>query len=228
MRALVVEDEPLLSKQLRQALSASGYSVDCALDGEEGLFNGTEYPYDIAIIDIGLPKLNGIELVTRLRLEKKRFPILILTARGHWQDKVEGLEAGADDYLIKPFHMEELMARLKALVRRSAGLATPTLEIGPFKLNTATQAVSCNQIPLELTSYEYRMLEYMMLHPDKVISKTELTEHIYDQDFDLDSNVIEVFIGRLRKKLDPNNQLKPIDTLRGRGYRFNSTARTQY
>ena len=228
MRALLVEDEPLLSKQLKQALSASGYSVDCAFDGAEGLFNGTEYPYDIAIIDIGLPKLNGIELITRLRLEKKQFPILILTARGHWQDKVEGLEAGADDYLIKPFHMEELMARLKALVRRSAGLATPTLEIGPFKLNTTTQAVSCDQTPLELTSYEYRVLEYMMLHPDKVISKTELTEHIYDQDFDLDSNVIEVFIGRLRKKLDPSNQLKPIDTLRGRGYRFNSTARTQY
>lgn len=228
MRALVVEDEPLLSKQLRQALSASGYSVDCAFDGEEGLFNGTEYPYDIAIIDIGLPKFNGIELITRLRLEKKQFPILILTARGHWQDKVEGLEAGADDYLIKPFHMEELMARLKALVRRCAGLATPTLEIGPFTLNTTTQALSCNQTSLELTSYEYRVLEYMMLHPDKVISKTELTEHIYDQDFDLDSNVIEVFIGRLRKKLDPNNQLKPIDTLRGRGYRFNSTVRTEY
>ncbi len=223
MRALVVEDEPRLSGQLKQALSANGYSVDCAFDGEEGLFNGSEYPYDIAIIDIGLPKLNGIELITRLRLKKKQFPILVLTARGDWQDKVEGLEAGADDYLVKPFHIEELMARLNALVRRSAGLTTPILEIGPFRLNTATQEVCCSQIPLELTSYEYRVLEYMMLHPDKVVSKIELTEHIYDQDFDRDSNVIEVFIGRLRKKLDPHNRIKPINTLRGRGYRFNAT-----
>ncbi len=221
MRILVVEDEPQLRDQLKQALSKSGYSVDGAEDGQEGLFLGTEYSYDIAVIDIGLPKLNGIELIKKLRQLNKAFPILILTARGNWQDKVEGLEAGADDYLVKPFHMEELKARLNALVRRSAGLASPALCIGPIELNTSAQQVSSNEQVLNLTSYEYKVLEYLMLHPDKVISKTELTEHIYDQDFDRDSNVIEVFVGRLRKKLDPTGQMNPIITMRGQGYRFN-------
>lgn len=222
MRALIVEDEAPLRKQLSSAVGKAGYSVDCAEDGQEGLFYGTEYNYDVAIIDIGLPKINGIDLILQLRQKNKRFPVLILTARGHWQDKVEGLEAGADDYLVKPFHMEELLARLNALVRRSAGQASPLLSIGAIQLNTVTQQVTREGNSLELTSYEYRVLEYLMMHPNKVISKTELTEHIYDQDFDRDSNVIEVFVGRLRKKLDPDNRLRPIETLRGRGYRLNA------
>lgn len=221
MRILIVEDERQLRDQLQDSLSRAGYSTDCAGDGKEGLFFGTEYDYDLAVIDIGLPEMDGIELIRQLRSQDKRFPILILTARGHWQDKVEGLEAGADDYLVKPFHQEELLARLNALMRRSAGLASPVLSIGPVQLNTSAQQVKCNNQSLELTSYEYKVLEYLMLHPDKVVSKTELTEHIYDQDFDRDSNVIEVFIGRLRKKLDPTGQTNPILTLRGRGYRFN-------
>lgn len=221
MRILIVEDEPQIRRQLAESLTHAGYSVDRAVDGAEGLYNGLEYDYDIAVIDIGLPKLNGIALIQALRKKQRSYPILVLTARGHWQDKVEGLEAGADDYLVKPFHTEELLARLNALLRRSAGLASPTLSFGPIELNTATHRVRCETTELELTSYEYKVLEYLMLHPNKVVSKTELTEHIYDQDFDLDSNVIEVFVGRLRKKLDPDGQLKPIQTLRGRGYRFN-------
>ncbi len=221
MRVLIVEDEPQLRAQLKEALLESGYSTDAAEDGQEGLFFGSEYSYDVAVIDIGLPKLNGIELIRKLRQQNRLFPVLILTARGHWQDKVEGLEAGADDYLVKPFHMEELQARLNALLRRSAGLASPTLNIGPVELNTSTQQVKSNGQPVNLTSFEYKVLEYLMLHPEKVISKTELTEHIYDQDFDRDSNVIEVFVGRLRKKLDPTSQINPIITMRGRGYRFN-------
>lgn len=220
MRALIVEDEAPLRQQLSETLALAGYSLDCAADGEEGLFNGTEYPYDIAIIDIGLPKLNGIDLIRALRAKQRNFPILVLTARGHWQDKVSGLDAGADDYLVKPFHNEELLARLNALVRRSVGQASATLKLGQIELNTLTQQVQCKNQALELTTYEYRVLEYMMLHPNKVISKSELTEHIYDQDFDRDSNVIEVFVGRLRKKLDPENRLRPIETLRGRGYRL--------
>jgi len=220
MRLLVVEDEPTLRQQLKERLMTKGYSVDIAEDGEAGLFHGLEYPLDAAIIDLGLPKLSGIELIRRLRASGKRFPILILTARGNWQDKVEGLEAGADDYLVKPFHLEELLARLNALVRRAAGWISPTIQCGPICLDTHTQIVQNNGTAVELTSYEYRVLEYLMLHTGKVISKTELTEHIYDQDFDRDSNVLEVFVGRLRRKLDPDGALKPIETLRGRGYRF--------
>ena len=220
MRALIVEDEPQLRQQLIDALSDTGFSVDSAGDGEEGLYYGQEYAYDIAIIDLGLPKLNGIELIEQLRENAFCYPILILTARDNWQDKVEGLEAGADDYLVKPFHMEELLARLNALIRRAAGQANPTLNIGYLQLNTRTQQVSSRAQPVTLTAYEYKVLEYLMLHPQKVISKTELTEHIYAQDYDRDSNVIEVFIGRLRKKLDPDNLENPIETLRGRGYRL--------
>ncbi|MEJ1354557.1 MAG: response regulator transcription factor [Candidatus Sedimenticola sp. (ex Thyasira tokunagai)] len=222
MRVLVVEDESALREQLHQQLTSRGFSVDSAEDGEEGLYIGRAYPLDLAVIDLGLPKLSGIELIRRLRGEGVAFPILILTARGDWQDKVEGLEAGADDYLVKPFHIEELLARLNALLRRSAGHASPTLESGPIQLNTASQVLTLNGDMVDLTAYEYRVLEYLMLNAGKVVSKTELTEHIYEQDYDRDSNVLEVFIRRLRRKLDPEGTLQPIETLRGRGYRFST------
>jgi len=194
--------------------------VDSAEDGELGLYLGREHPFDVAIIDLGLPKLPGIELIRTLRDESHTFPILILTAQGRWQEKVSGLEAGADDYLVKPFHIEELMARLNALVRRAAGWSQGTLTIGQIELDTLKQTVRIEDRPANLTAFEYKALEYLMLHADRVISKTELTEHLYDQDFDRDSNVIEVFIGRLRRKIDPDGRLHPIETLRGRGYRF--------
>jgi two-component system response regulator PhoP len=194
--------------------------VDTAPDGEEGLFLGREYPIDLAIIDLGLPGISGLELIRELRALERDFPILILTARDSWQDKVEGLESGADDYLTKPFHAEELAARVNALLRRATGHASAHIELHGIRLDTARQQVEREGRPVELTGHEYRVLEYLMSHAGKVISKTELTEHIYDQDFDRDSNVIEVFIGRLRKKLDPDGTLRPIETLRGRGYRF--------
>ncbi len=220
MRILIIEDEQALRTQLHEQLSSRGYSVNTAEDGEEGLFYGREYPQDLAVIDIGLPKLSGIEVIRKLRADGFTYPIIILTARGNWQDKVEGLEAGADDYLVKPFHIEELLARLNALLRRSAGMATPELACGPLKLDTVSQSVQIDGDPVSLTAYEYRILEYLMLNSGKVISKTELTEHIYEQDYDRDSNVLEVLVGRLRKKLDPENSIQPIETLRGRGYRF--------
>ncbi len=217
MRILIVEDEAELARQLQENLRGAGFVVDAAADGEEGLYYGNEYDYDAAVIDLGLPKLGGIELIRRLREGDRRFPILILTARDHWQDKVEGLEAGADDYLTKPFRLEELQARLNALVRRAAGYASPVIASGPLALDTARKELRLNQEAVELTAYEYRVLEYLMLNPGRVVSKTELTDHLYEQDFERDSNVIEVFVGRLRKKLDPFN---PIRTVRGQGYRF--------
>lgn len=221
MRILIVEDEAELQRQLRDRLKSAGYVVDAAEDGDEGLYYGNEYDYEAAIIDLGLPGLSGIELIRRLRSGDRRFPVLILTARGHWQDKVEGLEAGADDYLTKPFQMEELLARLNALVRRAAGYASPVIASGPIALDTARKELRLNDAPVELTAYEYRLLEYLMLNPGRVVSKTELTDHLYEQDFERDSNVIEVFVGRLRKKLDPVN---PIRTVRGQGYRFSEEA----
>jgi len=221
MRVLVIEDETTLREQLSERLQQSGYAVDAAGDGEEGLYFATEYPIDVGVVDLGLPKISGIDVIRRLRGAGKAFPILILTARGRWQDKVEGLEAGADDYLVKPFEIEELLARLKALLRRASGWTQSLLQCGPVALNIASQEVSVQQRAVELTSFEYKVLEYLMLHAGEVVSKTELTEHLYDQDFDRDSNVIEVFVGRLRRKLDPDNTLNPIETLRGRGYRFN-------
>jgi two-component system response regulator PhoP len=220
MRILLVEDEAALRETLAARLKREGYAVDTAADGEDGLFLGREMPFDVGIIDLGLPKLTGIDLVRKLREEGKKFPILILTARSSWQDKVEGLKVGADDYLVKPFHVEELLARINALVRRAAGWSRPILECGPLTLDTTAQTVSVGGQPVDLTSYEYKVLEYLMLHAGELVSKTDLTEHIYQQDFDRDSNVLEVFIGRLRKKLDPENTLKPIETVRGRGYRF--------
>lgn len=221
MRLLIIEDEPNLREQLQQYLQKQGYAVDVAEDGQTGFFMGREYPFDMAIVDLGLPKLSGIEIIQKWREIKKTFPVLILTARGKWQDKVEGLEAGADDYLVKPFHNEELLARTHALLRRSAGVSQPIIQFNSISINTSQQSVSLHDTELELTAYEYKVIEYLVMNSDKVISKTELTEHIYDQDFDRDSNVIEVFVGRLRKKLDPDGNLKPIETLRGRGYRWN-------
>ena len=220
MRILLVEDEAPLRETLAARLKRDGYAVDCAGDGEEGLYMGREVPFDLAIIDLGLPKLSGLDLVKRLREEGARFPILILTARSSWQDKVEGLKTGADDYLVKPFHVEELLARINALVRRASGWTKPVLQCGPITLDTTAQTVSVESQGVELTSYEYKVLEYLMLHAGELVSKSDLTEHIYQQDFDRDSNVLEVFIGRLRKKLDPENTIKPIETVRGRGYRF--------
>jgi len=223
MRILIIEDEETLREQLGRHLHDEGYVVDLAADGKEGLFMGREYEIDLAIIDLGLPEISGISVIEQLRSDEKSFPILVLTARGRWQDKVEGLEAGADDYMVKPFHIEELIARVKVLLRRSAGIANPVFNIGPLCLNTSTQQVTANNKVVELTAFEYKVFEYLLFNPEKIISKTELTEHIYDQDFERDSNVIEVFIGRLRKKLDPRNKLNLIETLRGRGYRINPT-----
>ncbi len=220
MRVLIIEDETLLLEQLKNEFTKAGFACDAVNNGEEGLFLGRETPYDLAIVDIGLPDIDGISIIKTWRTEGIKFPVLILTARGLWQDKVEGLEAGADDYVAKPFQIEEVLARANALIRRSAGFASPKLELGPLKLDTGAKQANVNGRTLELTAFEYNALEYLAMRNGQVVSKTELTEHLYDQDFDRDSNVIEVFIARLRKKLDPENTLKPISTLRGRGYRF--------
>jgi len=221
MRVLVVEDETLLAEQVKNHLMQQQFSVDLSHDGSDGFFKISEYPYDLAIIDIGLPKLDGLSLIRRDDPATAHVPVILLTARADRSDIREGMNLGADDYLTKPFHMEELLARCNALIRRAAGQPDPTLSAGPISLNSRTQQVWSQGAEVPLTAYEYKVLEYFMLNPNKVISKTELTEHIYDQDFDLDSNVIEVFVLRLRKKLDPDGELKPIETLRGRGYRFN-------
>ena len=221
MRILVVEDEQALRDQITALMAQEKYACDSAADGREGLFLGTEYDYDLAVIDLGLPLLDGTELIKQLRAKKRNFPILILTARGNWQDKVEGLEAGADDYLTKPFHPEELRARIHALLRRASGHASPQLGYGPIVIDTSAKRVHRDGVEVELTSFEYNTLTYLALNAGKNISKTELTEHLYAQDYDRDSNVIEVFVGRLRKKLDPDGSLNVISTQRGLGYRFN-------
>jgi two-component system, OmpR family, response regulator PhoP len=221
VRVLIVEDDADLNRQLTERLRAEGYAVDSAISGEIGLYYGREYPIDIAVVDIGLPEISGLELIRQLRSEGKLYPILILTARSRWQEKVEGLESGADDYLTKPFQFEELSARLRALLRRSAGIAEAVVNAGPIALNTASQEVSVDGLLVEITAFEYRLLHYLMMNRSRVVSKSELVEHIYDEDRDRDSNVIEVFVGRLRRKLDPGGRLNPIQTLRGRGYRLN-------
>lgn len=220
MRLLVVEDEELLRLQLSRDLALAGYVVDAARDGREGLHYATEYDYDAAIIDLGLPELDGVSLVRRIRERRRPFPVLILTARGSWDDKVTGLDAGADDYVTKPYNLEELLARLNALQRRAAGFAAPAISLGPLVLDTRKKRLTRSGERIDLTSYEYKLLEYLMHHPGKVVSKTELTEHMYAQDFDRDSNVIEVLVMRLRNKLDPDGALRPIETVRGQGYRF--------
>lgn len=220
MRLLVVEDESLLRQQLTMGLQRAGYVVDDAADGKAGLFQALEYDYDAAIIDLGLPLLDGISVIKQLREAGRKYPVLILTARGDWQDKVAGLDAGADDYVVKPFRIEEIQARLNALLRRAAGFASPQIIAGPISLDTSSKRVTVNGETVELTAYEYKTLEYLMLHPDQVVSKSELTDHLYAQDYDRDSNVLEVFIRRLRQKLDPDDTLHPIDTVRGQGYRL--------
>ena len=220
MRVLVVEDEPVLRESLVQRLRDSGFVVDAAADGIEGEFAGREYPIDVAVVDLGLPGRPGLEVIRAWREAGKAFPILILTARDRWQEKVEALQSGADDYVTKPFQFEELLARLQALLRRSGGWSQPVLQAGPIELDPRSQQVRALGQPVELTAFEYRLLEYLMLHAGQVVSKSELTDKLYEQDFDRDSNVIEVFVGRLRRKLDPDGQLQPIETLRGRGYRL--------
>ena len=214
MRILVVEDEPDLQKQIKHALVEAGYSVDAASDGEEGGFLGDSEPYDAVVLDLGLPKVDGISVLKSWRQNERNMPVLILTARESWNEKVSGFDAGADDYLTKPFHMEELLARVRAIIRRSAGHASPLLECGPVLLDTRTGKVTNNGEGVTLTAHELKVLSYFMHHQDRVVSQTELIEHIYDQDFDRDSNTIEVFIARLRKKLSP----ELIKTHRGRGY----------
>jgi two-component system response regulator PhoP len=220
MRLLFIEDEPLLLEQLAAQLTGNGYAVETAATGADGLHLGREYPMDIAIVDLGLPDVSGMEVIRSLRGQGKDFPILVLTARSRWQEKVEALEAGADDYLVKPFQFEELLARLNALLRRSQGWATPVLDFPPVRLDMSARQVSLNRQPVTLTAFEYKVLEYLMLHAGEVISKSVLTEHIYQQDYERDSNVLEVLLSRLRRKLDPDNTIKPIQTLRGSGYRF--------
>ena len=220
MRILIVEDEQALRESLVTQLGAAGFTVDAAADGEEGLYAGKEYPIDVAVIDLGLPKLSGMDLIRKLREAGRSFPVLILTARDRWQDKVEGLQSGSDDYLAKPFHMQELLARVQALLRRSGGWSQPVMQCGDISLDTRSQVVTVGEKVIDLTSFEYRILEFLMLRAGEVISKAELTERLYAQDFERDSNVIEVFIGRLRRKLDPEGTRQPIETLRGRGYRL--------
>lgn len=220
MRVLVIEDEREILSQLSEVLKREGFVVDAAEDGEQGLYYATEYPVDIAVVDLGLPKMGGIEIIERVRKKGLDYPILILTARTSWQSRVEGLEAGADDYLDKPYHKEELLARLRALLRRTGRWSQSEFTCGVVRLNTSEQRVYLHDKEVNLTAFEYKVLQHLMLHAGEVISKTELTESMYDEESDRDSNVIEVFIRRLRMKLDPDASLIPIETLRGRGYRF--------
>ncbi len=219
-RLLLIEDETRLRDQLLEILQRHGYETDSCTDGLQGLNMVQKNDYDIAVIDLGLPKVSGIEIIQKIREDGRQYPIIILTARSDWKDKVEGLAAGADDYLVKPFHVQELLARLEAQIRRATGKFKSALEGGAIHMDTRGKRVNVDGENVVLTAFEYNLLEYLMLRPGEVISKTELTEHLYDQDFDRDSNVIEVFVGRLRKKLDPKNDLKPIETVRGQGYRF--------
>ena len=215
MRVLVIEDDPDLNRQLTTACKEAGYAVDSASDGEEGHYLGDTEPYDAVVLDIGLPKMDGLSVLEAWRRDGRSMPVLLLTARGRWSDKVAGIDAGADDYVAKPFHMEEVLARLRALMRRFAGHSSNEIECGPVRVDLKTSRVTVEGNPIKLTSHEFRLLQYLMHHRDRVVSRTELIEHLYDQDFDRDSNTIEVFVGRLRKKLG----VDVIETVRGLGYR---------
>ena len=214
MRLLVIEDDPDLNRQLVTAFTEAGYVVDAARDGEEGHFLGDTEPYDAIVLDIGLPIMDGVSVLEKWRRSGRKTPVLILTARDRWSDKVAGFDAGADDYVAKPFHMEEVLARIRALVRRSAGHASSEISCGPLMLDTKSARVTVDGKAIKLTSLEFRLLSYLMLHKGRVVSRTELVEHLYDQDFDRDSNTIEVFVGRLRKKLG----VDMLRTIRGLGY----------
>ncbi len=216
MRLLVVEDDKDLNRQLCEALEDAGYVVDKAFDGEEGHFLGDTEPYDAVILDIGLPQMDGVSILERWRRDGRTMPVLILTARDRWSDKVSGIDAGADDYVTKPFHTEEVLARIRALIRRASGHASSELQCGPLSLDTRASKAYVDGVALKLTSHEYRLLAYLMHHMGKVVSRTELVEHLYDQDFDRDSNTIEVFVGRLRRKMG----VDLIETVRGMGYRM--------
>jgi len=220
VRVLLIEDDAALRLGLARQLEADGYRVDHAADGADGLFQAQEYPVDLVIVDLGLPRLSGIDVVKRLRADGRTMPILILTARGSWQDKVVGLEAGADDYLVKPFEYPELLARVKALLRRSLKAASDVLTVGPLAIDFSAQAVRLGGAAVELTAFEYRLLEYLVRERARIVTKQELSDYLYPHDEDRDSNVLEVLMGRLRRKLDPDGKLAPIETLRGRGYRF--------
>jgi len=220
MRVLVIEDEPNLLRRLLAVLTQNGIEAEGSGDGREGLYMAEEYPYDAAVVDLGLPGLPGLEIIRRLRAKGSLLPILILTVRDRWQDKVEGLEAGADDYLVKPFQPEELVARLRALVRRAAGAAGRELRVGPLRLDLISQQAWMNEQPVELTAFEYRLLEQLAAAQGGVLSKQALADRLYPHDEDRESNVLEVLVGRLRRKLDPDGTLAPIETLRGRGYRL--------
>lgn len=220
MRLLLIEDDAILRLGLKRQLEADGYRVDLAVDGEDGLFQAREYPLDLAIVDLGLPKVNGLTVVQTLRAEGRTLPILILTARGSWQHKVTGLEAGADDYLVKPFEYPELAARVKALLRRSFKATSDVLTLGALELDFSAQTARLNHEALELTTFEYRVLEFLVRERARVVSKQELSDYLYPHDEDRDSNVLAVLVGRLRRKLDPDGTRVPIETLRGRGYRF--------
>lgn len=220
MRVLVVEDETQLRERIAAALRDQGLAVDESGEGREALFMGQEYPVDVAVLDLGLPGMSGLEVLREWRARGRKFPVLILTARGSWQEKVAGLEAGADDYLVKPFQMEEVVARLRALVRRAAGWTRSVLAVGEIELDMGSQHVRVGGEPVDLTAYEYKLLEYLMLHAGAVVSKTELVEHLYEEDAERDSNVLEVLLTRLRRKLDPERRRNLIETLRGRGYRL--------
>lgn len=215
MRILVVEDDRDLNRQLVSALEDASYVVDSASDGEEGHFLGDTEPYDAVVLDVGLPELDGISVLEKWRRDGRSMPVLLLTARDRWSDKVAGIDAGADDYVAKPFHMEEVLARLRALIRRAAGHSSAEIEIGKVLLDTRQSRVFLDGAPVKLTSHEFRLLSYLMHHKGEIVSRTELIEHLYDQDFDKDSNTIEVFVGRLRKKLHSD----VIETVRGLGYR---------
>ncbi len=220
MRILLDEDEAARRNSLQAELRAAGHAVDTAADGTEGLYAALEFPLDVAIIDLGLPGVPGLELIRRLRAVGRSYGVLVLTARDRWEDKVEGLAAGADDYLTKPFHTAELLARLGALLRRTGRWSSPLLRCGPLAIDTRAQLVTMAGAPIELTSFEYRLLKQLVLHAGEVLSKSDLNEKLYEHDHDRDSNVIEVLVGRLRRKLDPQESLHPIETLRGRGHRL--------